>query len=93
MVEDSRFRTADVTSGSRSFKDLLLPAHLVQGLARLGFHRPTPVQHESLPVARLGVDVIVQAKSGTGKTLVFALLSVEKASPDQSSPQVCCTCF
>ena len=87
---DTRTRTADIASESRSFSDLLLPAHIVQGLAKLGFHRPTPVQHKALPVARLGVDVIVQAKSGTGKTLVFALLSVEKASADNSSPQVPC---
>ena len=85
---DARARTADITSDSRSFRDLLLPAHIVQGLAKLGFHRPTPVQHEALPVARLGVDVVVQAKSGTGKTLVFALLSVEKAVAENGSPQV-----
>ena len=51
-------------------------------------HRPTPVQHEALPVVRLGVDALVQAKSGTGKTLVFALVCVEKAVQSNASPQV-----
>ena len=37
-----RQRTADISSESRSFQDLLLPADLIRGLGKLGFHRPTP---------------------------------------------------
>ena len=61
-------------------------SQLVHG-CRLGFTRPTPVQHEALPVVRTGINALVQAKSGTGKTLVFALLCVEKCDQNSPSPQ------
>ena len=34
------------------------------------------VQHECIPQAVLGMDIICQAKSGMGKTAVFVLVSV-----------------
>ena len=34
---------------------------------------PSPVQHECIPQAILGMDVICQAKSGMGKTAVFVI--------------------
>ncbi len=75
-------RTADVTLGDdRAFADFHLPARVLQGLHRAGFVRPSPVQARAIPGAVLGVDVIVQAKSGTGKTLVFvvaALTGIER---------------
>lgn len=37
------------------------------------------MQLRALPVARLGADVIAQAKSGTGKTLVFSVVAAEAA--------------
>ena len=37
----------------------------------------TQVQHESLPDVLLGNDVLVKAKTGTGKTLAFLVPSVE----------------
>src|SRR5690348_15068113 len=36
------------------------------------------VQHESLPHAILGVDLLCQAKSGMGKTAVFVLATLQQ---------------
>ena len=33
-----------------------------------GFEHPSEVQHESIPQAVLGGDIVCQAKSGMGKT-------------------------
>ena len=41
-----------------------------------------------MPLARSGADLVVQAKSGTGKTLVFGLAAVELVRLDIPSPQV-----
>uniref|UniRef100_A0A0E0FN04 RNA helicase n=1 Tax=Oryza nivara TaxID=4536 RepID=A0A0E0FN04_ORYNI len=41
----------------------------------------TPVQHECIPQAILGMDVICQAKSGMGKTAVFVLSSLQQIDP------------
>ena len=42
-------------------------------LERLGYRHMTPVQAASLPLALAGKDLIVQAKTGSGKTAAFAL--------------------
>ena len=81
-------RSDDVLSQIRSFEELLLPHYLLQGLNSLGFVRPSPVQQAATPLARLGADLVVQAKAGTGKTVVFAVVCVEKADTNASIPQV-----
>jgi superfamily II DNA/RNA helicase len=39
------------------------------------------VQHECIPQAILGMDVLCQAKSGMGKTVVFVLSVLQQISP------------
>ena len=39
------------------------------------------VQHECIPQAILGMDVICQAKSGMGKTAVFVLATLQQLEP------------
>lgn len=41
----------------------------------------SPVQHECIPQAILGMDVICQAKSGMGKTAVFVLSTLQQIEP------------
>jgi hypothetical protein len=39
------------------------------------------VQHECIPQAILGMDVVCQAKSGMGKTAVFVLATLQQIEP------------
>ena len=39
------------------------------------------MQHECIPQAILGMDVICQAKSGMGKTAVFVISSLQQLEP------------
>jgi len=80
-------RTADVLGDAPSFGDLLLPDDIVQSLTDVGFIRPSPVQQAAIPLARFGADVIIQAKAGTGKTLVFAIAAVERIDTTNAFPQ------
>lgn len=77
-------RTADVLlsgpDAGLTFPDLALPPPILCALARQEITHPSPVQLRALPAARLGADVIVQAKSGTGKTLVFSIVAAEAAA-------------
>ena len=41
-----------------------------------GFEHPSEVQHECIPQAVLGMDIVCQAKSGMGKTAVFVLATL-----------------
>lgn len=50
-----------------------LSANLLSIIDRLGFHTPTPIQEEAIPVALKGRDIVGIAQTGTGKTLAFGL--------------------
>ena len=39
------------------------------------------VQHECIPQAILGMDIVCQAKSGMGKTAVFVLATLQQLEP------------
>ncbi len=50
-----------------------LPPALVRAAVELGFHHPTPIQTEAIPVALRGDDLLASAQTGSGKTGAFAL--------------------
>lgn len=39
------------------------------------------MQHECIPQATLGMDIVCQAKSGMGKTAVFVLATLQQLEP------------
>ena len=47
----------------------------------------TAVQQESLPIALTGKDMLVQAKTGTGKTIGFLLPTIQKLVDLKNSGQ------
>lgn len=55
------------------FKDFPLKDEIKEALLRRGITAPTPIQAAALPLALEGKDLIGQARTGTGKTLAFAL--------------------
>jgi len=63
---------------STSFSRLNLPADQISNLDSLGYKHMTPIQAEALPFALNGEDLIAQAKTGSGKTAVFALAILAK---------------
>lgn len=60
---------------------------LLDALQKQGITQPTPVQEASIPVLLTGEDVIVQAQTGTGKTLAFLLPLIEKISVNRPDAQ------
>ncbi|XP_028652187.2 probable ATP-dependent RNA helicase DDX20 [Erpetoichthys calabaricus] len=85
----SRRRTDDVFLADKiDFSSLLLSETVQRGLAAAGFQRPSPVQLKAIPLGRCGLDLIVQAKSGTGKTCVFATIALDSLVLENPSIQV-----
>lgn len=70
-----------------NFNNWGLSKGLLDALQRQGITAPTPVQEASIPVQLTGQDVIVQAQTGTGKTLAFLLPLIEKISVDRPDAQ------
>jgi superfamily II DNA/RNA helicase len=66
------------TSSARSavragFADFGVPAPLVAALAASGILEPFPIQAATLPDALAGRDVLGRGRTGSGKTIAFAL--------------------
>lgn len=61
--------------------------YILDGLLTCGFQRPSPIQLKAIPLGRVGFDLIMRAKSGTGKTLVFCVISLETIDTEISAVQ------
>ncbi|KAA5543889.1 DEAD/DEAH box helicase [Roseiconus nitratireducens] len=60
------------------FDDLDLSPVMRRALKKAGFEKPSPIQAELIPPALEGLDVIGQARTGTGKTAAFAIPILEQ---------------
>ncbi|MBA2281511.1 MAG: DEAD/DEAH box helicase, partial [Acidimicrobiia bacterium] len=67
-------RTATATApDDRSFADLGVPARLITALADDGITAPFPIQSATLPDSLAGRDVLGRGRTGSGKTVAFAV--------------------
>jgi ATP-dependent RNA helicase DDX20 len=70
------------------FDSLIQNKELLVGLKHSGYEQPSPIQLKAIPLGRLGIDLIAQAKSGTGKTVVFGVITLESINIASKLPQV-----
>lgn len=56
----------------------MLKSELLRALQDCGFEHPSDVQQQCIPKAKMGVDILCQAKSGMGKTAVFVLTLLDQ---------------
>ena len=61
-----------------AFSNLNLDSVLLENLATLDYKAMTAIQAQSLPPILEGKDVIVQGKTGSGKTAAFGLGLLQK---------------
>jgi len=61
-----------------SFTSLGLSPKVLEAIASAGFSEPTPIQHQAIPLANQGRDIIGIAQTGTGKTASFVLPMLTK---------------
>ena len=64
----------------RTFADFPISPELLQGLTALGYGAATPVQAMTIDPALAGRDLLVRAKTGTGKTCAFCVPVLEAIS-------------
>jgi ATP-dependent RNA helicase DeaD len=65
--------TPSSPSPKASFADLGLRPEVLKALADMGFAEPMEVQQATLPMVRQGHDILVQSRTGSGKTAAFAI--------------------
>lgn len=77
----------DSSDADLSFTDLGLDGRLLQAVAKLNYEKPTLAQRKAIPLALTGQDVLLKAKTGSGKTAAYVLPLL---STILKRKQVCC---
>src|SRR5882757_1949270 len=69
--------TPETEAPPPTFDALPLSSELRRAIDELGYTHPTPVQRAVFAPAVRGLDLVVQARTGTGKTAAFGLPIIE----------------
>jgi ATP-dependent RNA helicase DeaD len=73
--------------GAQTFEELGLTKEVLTALKEMGWETPTPVQRDSYPLAIAGHDIIVQSRTGTGKTGAFGIPLVDRLITEDGDEQ------
>lgn len=71
-----------------TFKDLQLGEDILKSLSGLGYEHATEVQENVIPIILKKQDVLVQSKTGSGKTASFGIPVCEMLDWEENKPQV-----
>ena len=80
-----------MNSATVGFASWDLQAPIAKAVKANGWTEPTEIQREAIPLARQGLDVVGQARTGSGKTGAFGIPILEKCVP-QGNPQAIVLC-
>ncbi|MDR6865546.1 superfamily II DNA/RNA helicase [Microbacterium resistens] len=69
-----------------SFLDLGVPAPLATVLAESGKSEPFPIQRDTLPDSLAGRDLLGRGRTGSGKTIAFAIPLVARLTGQKARP-------
>jgi ATP-dependent RNA helicase DeaD len=72
---------------AQTFEELGVGEQVLRALRDMGWESPTPVQRDSYPLVVAGRDVIVQSRTGTGKTGAFGIPLVDRLLAEGGSDQ------
>jgi superfamily II DNA/RNA helicase len=75
---------AGSTPAPSSFRDLGVPEPVARELDALGITTPFPIQSATLPVTLAGRDVLGRGRTGSGKTIAFAVPTVVRIARSAS---------
>lgn len=70
-----------------SFNNLGISEPILKALDEMGFEKPTEVQSIAIPHVLDKKDLIVMAKTGSGKTAVFGVSMLQLTDPAATGPQ------
>ncbi|MCD4760290.1 DEAD/DEAH box helicase [bacterium] len=67
------------------FMGLGISPSILDQLQKLNFNTPTPIQHQAIPIAIAGQDLMGIAQTGTGKTLAFGIPMIQRLFKNKST--------
>jgi ATP-dependent RNA helicase RhlE len=65
-------------ANNSGFSGLGIAPSLLEVIAKLNYKTPTPIQHQAIPIALQGKDLVGIAQTGTGKTLAFGIPLIQR---------------
>ncbi|XP_058795423.1 probable ATP-dependent RNA helicase DDX56 [Phymastichus coffea] len=71
----------------KQFHELGLDDRILKALAKLGWPEPTLIQEKTIPLILDGKDVLVRARTGSGKTGAFAIPLIQKILSNKQTQQ------
>jgi ATP-dependent RNA helicase DeaD len=77
----------ETTAPAKTFGSFGLSAETLAGLEAKGYEVPTDCQAEAIPHALAGKDLVLQSRTGTGKTAAFGVPIIERIDPDTEGIQ------
>jgi len=89
MTLDSSTRDRENTQNEPelTFESLNLSAGVIEAIEKMGFSTPTPVQYETYRDIMEGADLLVQSRTGTGKTAAYGIPLSELLDAGKNSVQ------
>ncbi|PXA04477.1 DEAD/DEAH box helicase [Coraliomargarita sinensis] len=75
-----------------TFTDLGLSPQLLDGIHKLGFESPSPIQAQTIPAILSGKDIVGLSQTGSGKTAAFGLPALQAVDINQKEAQVLVLC-
>jgi ATP-dependent RNA helicase DeaD len=70
-----------------TFADMTVSQETLSSLEAMGYAAPTDCQRETIPLALAGRDLVVQSRTGTGKTAAFGVPIVERVAAGSTMVQ------
>ncbi|MDP8266396.1 MAG: DEAD/DEAH box helicase [Candidatus Aceula meridiana] len=87
-MKNKKIETKDTLEGNAqplSFYGLGIAPKIIEKIGQLGFKNATPIQHKAIPIALEDKDFIGIAQTGTGKTMAFAIPTVQNLAKNNLS--------
>ncbi len=91
-MDTTTLPTAPENKSKLSFSSLPLRNELLENLVSLDFNSMTPIQAKSLPLMLKNLDMIAQAKTGSGKTATFGLTLLNRLNIEHYEIQALVLC-
>src|SRR4030065_1406614 len=70
---------------SLNFYGLGIAPGILEILKKIHYVTPTPIQHQAIPIAIQGKDIVGIAQTGTGKTLAFGIPMIQRLASSKGS--------
>ncbi|XP_076242202.1 putative ATP-dependent RNA helicase DDX56 isoform X1 [Calliopsis andreniformis] len=68
----------DTETKPKNFHELELDDRILKAVAKLGWLEPTLIQEKAIPLLLEGKDILIRARTGSGKTAAFAIPLIQK---------------